>query len=141
VTPPSARWAWDSGGRAGPAARPAGRVSRRSDERGGATVVAVACLGVLLVVGSALGVVAAMVVAHRVAQAAADLSVLAGATDLAAGGDPCGRASAVALANGAQLTACSVAGDAVTVEVEVDGPRWLGQHHALGAQARAGPAP
>ena len=48
-------------------------------ERGAATVVAVALTGVLLLIGAAAGVVGAIVVAHRRAQAAADLAALAGA--------------------------------------------------------------
>ena len=109
-------------------------------ERGAATVLVTACLGVLLLVGCALAVVAAMVAAHRSAQAAADLAALAGATAARDGGDPCATATSVAADNGARLTRCSTAGSEITVEVEVRGPRWLGQTHDLAAAARAGPA-
>jgi secretion/DNA translocation related TadE-like protein len=109
-------------------------------ERGAATVVVTACLGVLLLVGCALAVVAAMVTAHRTAQAAADLAALAGATAARDGGDPCSAAGAIAADNRARLTSCDVAGREVTVEVEVPGPKWLGQSHDLAAAARAGPA-
>lgn len=112
----------------------------RPTERGAATVLVVACLGVLLLVGSALAVVAAMVTAHRAAQAAADLAALAGATAARDGGDACAAAGSVAAANGARLTRCAPAGAEVAVEVEVPGPRWLGQVHDLSAAARAGPA-
>lgn len=110
-------------------------------DRGGATVFAVACAGVLLLLGAALGVVAAIVVAHRTAQGAADLAALAAAGVIGAGGagDPCARAVQVASANGARLTACTVAGRDVGVVVEVDGPRWLGQRADLRARSRAGP--
>lgn len=108
-------------------------------ERGAATVLVVACLGLLLLVGCALAVVAAMVTAHRSAQAAADLAALAGAGAVQDARDPCAAAAAVAADNGARLVRCSVAGDDVTVEVEVTGPRWLGQPHDLAARARAGP--
>ncbi len=111
----------------------------RDSQRGAATVVVTACLGVLLLVGCALAVVAAMVTAHRSAQAAADLAALAGAISARDGGDPCAAAGSVAAANGASLTGCARDGAAVTVEVEVPGPRWLGQHHDLSAAARAGP--
>lgn len=112
----------------------------RRGERGAATILVTACLGVLLLVGCALAVVAAMVTAHRAAQAAADLAALAGATAAQRGDDPCSAAAAVAAANGARLAGCSaVAGD-VTVRVTVPGPRWLGQPHDLAAEARAGPA-
>lgn len=110
-------------------------------ERGAATVLAVAVLGLLLLVGSALAVVGAMVVAHRQAQTAADLSALAGARSLAKGGDACGAAAAVAAANGARLVDCSVEERDVRTTVSVDGPRWLGQSGDLDAEARAGPAP
>lgn len=116
------------------------RALRPRDERGGATVFAVACLAVMLLVGAALGVVAAMVTAHRTAQAAADLAALAGAAELGRGRDPCPAVAAVAAANGASVTGCSVAGRDVMVEVEVTGPHWLGQVADLGAAARAGPA-
>ena len=60
-----------------------------ADERGSATLLAVAMIGVLVLVGAALGVVGAMVHAHRVAQSAADLAALAGAEARGRGGDPC----------------------------------------------------
>jgi secretion/DNA translocation related TadE-like protein len=99
----------------------------------------VACLGVLVLLGAALGVVAAMVVAHRSAQSAADLASLAAASAAARGDDGCAAGRAVASANGARLTACSAAGLEATVTVEVDGPHWLGQTADLLARARAGP--
>jgi len=110
------------------------------DERGAATVPAVAVLGVLLLLGAALAVVAAMFIAHRTAQAAADLAALAGATEQQDGGDACGAAAEIASANGADLVGCSVEGWDVVVEVQVTGPRWLGQTGDLSASARAGPA-
>jgi secretion/DNA translocation related TadE-like protein len=113
-----------------------------TDQRGAATVLAVAMTGVLLLVGAATGVVAAIFVAHRKAQAAADLAALAGATALAdrSGEDPCGLAADVAAANHATLTSCAVEGEDVVVEVGVTGPRWLGQDDDLTGRARAGPA-
>lgn len=108
-------------------------------ERGSATLFAVACISVLLVVGAALGVVAAMVRAHRVAQSAADLAALAAAGAVGTGRDPCAAGSAVAVANDAHLAACAVAGRDATVTVTVAGPHWLGQVADLSAQARAGP--
>ena len=113
---------------------------RSRDERGGATVFAVACLAVMLLVGAALGVVAAMVAAQRTAQSAADLAALSGAAELGRGRDPCSAVAVVAEANGASVTGCSVSGRDVVVAVEVAGPHWLGQVADLGAAARAGPA-
>lgn len=110
-------------------------------ERGAATVLAVAMTGVLVLLGAAAGVVGAIVVAHRTAQAAADLAALAGASAAShASGDPCVVAAAIAERNDAQLAACTTDGRAVEVEVVVEGPRWLGQDRDLAARARAGPA-
>jgi secretion/DNA translocation related TadE-like protein len=103
-------------------------------------VLAVSFLAVLVLIGAALGVVSAMVVAHRSAQAAADLAALAGADAAAQGADPCSAAARVAVANGARLDGCAAGSREVTVEVTVTGPRWLGQPHDLTARARAGPA-
>ena len=109
------------------------------DQRGSATLLAVSFLGVLLLVGAALGVVAAMVWSHRVAQSAADLAALAGATRLQQGADACAAASGAAADNGAELVSCVVQGREVVVAVTVTGPRWLGQRGDLSARARAGP--
>ncbi|WP_435771285.1 Rv3654c family TadE-like protein [Nocardioides sp. SYSU DS0651] len=109
-------------------------------ERGAATVLVVALAGVLLLVGAAAGVVAAIMVAHRQAQSAADLAALAGATALSdRTGDPCAAAGDVAAANGASLDSCAVDGEDVLVSVVVRGPRWLGQDDDLVGRARAGP--
>lgn len=113
-------------------------MSSRHD-RGSATLFAVACLGLLLLVGTALGVVAAVFVAHRSAQAAADLAALAGAAAVADGADGCAAAGRIAAANGAQLGECHVAGAEVTVMVTVTGPPWLGRTADLHGRARAGP--
>jgi secretion/DNA translocation related TadE-like protein len=115
-------------------------VTRRRDERGAASLFAVACLSVLLLIGAALGVVAAMVTAHRSAQSAADLAAISGATALADGGDGCAVAARIAAANEATLGECRVSGLEVSLTVTVVGPRWLGQSGDLVAQARAGPA-
>ncbi|GGO72786.1 Rv3654c family TadE-like protein [Nocardioides deserti] len=114
---------------------------RAPDEAGSVTLFAVGCLALLLLVGSALGVVAAMVRAHRAAQSAADLAALAGAAAVggAGRGDPCAAASAIAERNGATLRGCTVAGRDVRVRTEVPGPRWLGQVADLTGEARAGP--
>jgi len=108
-------------------------------QRGAASLLVVALLSVLLIVGAALGVVAAMVSAHRIAQSAADLSALAGAAGLQDGEDACAAASRIAGANDARLSSCVVQGEEVVVEVTVTGPRWLGQDADLSARARAGP--
>lgn len=115
-------------------------MSRPGAERGAATVLVVAFLGLLLLVGTALGVVGAMVRAHRTAQSAADLAALAGAAAIARDEDGCTQAARVAAANGARLVGCAPEGLEVRVTVEVEGPRSLGQVADLTAEARAGPA-
>ena len=117
------------------------RRSPSRDERGSATVPAVAFLAVLVLVAAALGVVAAMVTAHRQAQSAADLAALAAAGAAADRRDPCREGGRLAAANGAQVLECRVEGREVVVTVRVRGPRWLGQTGDLDARARAGPAP
>jgi len=110
-------------------------------EAGAATLLAVAMAGVLMMLGAALAVVGAMVLAHRQAQASADLAALAGAAAAARGGDACQAARDVARLNDGTVIACAVDGGTVTVDVRVPGPRWLGQQADLDARARAGPAP
>jgi len=115
------------------------RTDRHGRERGSAVPFAVACLGLLVLLGGALAVTGAMVVDHRTAQAAADLAALAGAAAAARGEDGCGAASHVAAGNGASLSSCRLEGADVLVRVVVDGPRWLGASGDLEAEARAGP--
>ena len=116
-------------------------MTRPRAERGAATVLVVAFLGLLLLVGTALGVVGALVRAHRTAQSAADLAALAGASALGRGEDACSAAATVAAANDGALLGCVPEGLAVRVSVRVDGPHWLGQTVDPTAEARAGPAP
>jgi len=108
-------------------------------DRGAATVLATACLGLVLLIGAGLGVAAAMVADHRRAQSGADLAALAGASALHHGQDACREAQRVATANDTELTACSVDGADVVVTVSAGGPRWLGQSADLEGRARAGP--
>jgi secretion/DNA translocation related TadE-like protein len=115
-------------------------MSRRVGEEGSASVLAVAMVGVLLMVAAALGVVTAMVRAHRLAQSGADLAALAGAHGLALGRDGCLDADRIAAANDVRLTGCQVDGLTVVVTVLAEGPHWLGQTADLSAEARAGPA-
>jgi secretion/DNA translocation related TadE-like protein len=112
---------------------------RRPDQAGSATVLVIAVAGLVVFLAAALGVVAAMVHAHRVAQSAADLAALAGARGLALGHDGCDDARAIAAANATRLTSCRTSGATILVGVAASGPRWFGQSADLGAQARAGP--
>jgi secretion/DNA translocation related TadE-like protein len=112
----------------------------RWSERGAATVLAVALAGLLLLLGSALAVVAAMVADHRRAQSSADLAALGGAAALASGHDACVAAARVAQANGGLLRSCVIDGLDVTVAVSVTGSRWRTRVAVLEGHARAGPA-
>ncbi|GAA4702103.1 Rv3654c family TadE-like protein [Nocardioides conyzicola] len=112
----------------------------RRDERGSVIPFAIACLGLLVLLAAALGVVAAMVRAERRAQSAADLGALAAAQAVARGADACAAGVRVSAANGASVTSCRVSGREVRLQVEVAGPRWLGQTGNLTAEARAGPS-
>lgn len=116
------------------------RVRSGAEERGAATAYVAVVVGVVLLLGCVLAVVAAVVVDLRRAQSAADLAALAGAVALGTGEDPCAAAGAVAAANGAALTSCTPSGRELTLEVRVAGPRWLGLAADPTARARAGPA-
>jgi len=113
---------------------------RRPDDAGAATVVVVAMAGVLMFVTVGLGAAGGLVVAQRHAQAAADLSALAGATGT---GDACAEAGRIAVANDATLERCRPDGDEVDVVVSVPGPElpWAARWSELRvtAEARAGP--
>lgn len=117
--------------------------TRWAGEDGGATVLAVAAIGVLTVVlGAALEVVGVVGDVHR-ARAAADLAALAAAQPVLRGGAPdCSAADAVARANGAVLRTCDVLADG-SVETRVSRPRQGAGGWGVGlpepwARARAG---
>jgi secretion/DNA translocation related TadE-like protein len=108
-------------------------------EDGVAVVMVMALVGVLVLVGLIGTGAAAIVVAHRRAQAAADLAALGAAVAVAEGGDACVAAADLAVQNGATTSACVVVGAVVTVDVVVRLPEALGQR-TVSARARAGPA-
>jgi len=112
-------------------------------ERGSGTVLALAAIGVLLVVVTAgLQLGAAAAAAHR-ARTAADLAALAGASALQEGQpDACARAASVAGLNQAQVIACTL-GENESVSIRVSTAvetRWPGVPDRAVASARAGPA-
>ena len=111
----------------------------RHEECGAATVLVVAMTGVLLTVGLAVAGVTGIVVSHRAAQSAADLSALAGAQALARSTDACGTAGGIAEANGARLQSCRTLGRDVLVTVQLTAEPGLGLAFDLTARARAGP--
>ena len=108
------------------------------DERGGAAVLTVACLGLLLAVAMALAEVGAWFAADRAVRAAADLAALAAAAEV--GADPCGAAAQVATLNGAALVSCEVVGSEVSVVTSIPAPSRWGPSVDLTGRARAGPA-
>jgi secretion/DNA translocation related TadE-like protein len=110
-----------------------------SDERGAATLTAVAAVAVLIAVtGGMLHVGSAVIARHR-AQAAADLAALAAATQIASGIESaCAQATLVARAMDSSVTDCAADGLEVVVHVEVGLGAWrFGPAHAA---ARGGPA-
>lgn len=106
-------------------------------EGGAATVLVVAMAGLLMFVMTALAAVGGLVTAQRRAQAAADLTALAGAAAVDAGA--CAAALRVAAANAAALDSCRTDGAEVTVVVSVAGPAVPGRDLRVSAEARAGP--
>lgn len=107
---------------------------------GVATIIAVAMIAVLLALTAGGAAVGSAVVARHRAQAAADLSALAGAQHALYGVTPaCAEAGAVARRMGAVVAGCTVEDLDVVVAVSV--PVMLGRFGARPARAaaRAGP--
>ena len=112
--------------------------SRRRDERGVATVVAVGLMGLLLAVTVvAAGGTQVAVAGHR-AEAAADLAALAGAQAVRVGGDGCAAAQRSARRNAGRVTGCAVEGLDVQVTVEVETPRMVGLVWSVPANGAGG---
>ena len=111
----------------------------QGSERGSGTVLALALVFVLLVAGTAVGVLAQAAVLASRAAAAADLAALA-AADAARGlapGEPCAVAAEVAARNDARISSCSIeGGDTVQVGTELHTRSPFGTATGL---ARAGP--
>lgn len=123
-----------------PVTTPVTTPCRSRGERGAGSMLVLVMVGILATVTLALGVVAGMVKAHRVAQSAADLGALAGASALARGFDACLAAEVQVAANGADLVSCEVRGADVLVRVSAPGPNWGEQWWHLDGLARAGPS-
>lgn len=108
-----------------------------SEDRGSASLIAVALIVVLLAAGLGVVAIGSAVIARHRAQSAADLAALAAAGWLAAGHrSACAHASSVAAAMGTAVSDCRISGlDAlVTVEATAGVRGWRAQ-----ARARAGP--
>ncbi|GGP36119.1 Rv3654c family TadE-like protein [Saccharothrix coeruleofusca] len=114
---------------------------RPHDDRGAASVLAVALLSVLFTI-TALGIRLGEVtlVRHRLT-AAADLGALAAAAHLVSGpAHACARAEWVITRMGGRLDDCSVRGWEVSVEVSDESSGGPVLFDAPSARARAGPA-
>lgn len=108
-------------------------------ERGSASLLGVAAIGVLMLMTMAAVFACGLVVAHRQAQAAADLGALSAAIAHQRGDEGCGPATAVAHKHGAELRSCAITDDIAVVRVSVASPTWWGFSYDLQAEARAGP--
>ena len=114
---------------------------RRATTRGeaGFALPAVLGLGGVLVALALAGTAGGQVlVAHRRAAAAADLSALAAAVAVQQAQDPCAAAHRLAELHRAELTWCDVDGDSVRVDAEVS-LTLAGQQVTVRARAHAGP--
>jgi len=110
------------------------------DDRGAATVFAVALIVVLIGVLTGAAAVGAAVIGRHRAQSAADLAALAAAGAVAAGpGQSCSRAATVAEAMDSRVGHCAV--ERLDVVVDVAVPVRFGRWHLGDAhgRARAGP--
>jgi secretion/DNA translocation related TadE-like protein len=110
------------------------------DERGSASIIAVAMIGVLIMLTTAFMYLGSAVAARHRAQSAADLAALSAAGRLPLGGDAaCAYASAIAKAMRSAVVRCDV--DGLDVVVTIDVAVELGRFGAGAARgiARAGP--
>ncbi|WP_308201483.1 Rv3654c family TadE-like protein [Sphaerisporangium perillae] len=109
-------------------------------ERGAGTVWVVAVMALIWFMAVALLLMGTARIARHRAEAAADLSALAGATQaLAAPETACRRARDLAAANHASMTRCVVREGVVDVRVKVRLVLpWLGERSTF-ADSRAGP--
>lgn len=116
----------------------------RTDERGGATVLMVGILAVVMLLSGAAMVIAGYEVAYHRARAAADLAALSAASAYEQGTDGCVQAQRTAAGNGAEVTSCELVGDIVdfvfTVQVSLRvGIRVSGLPRIIRAEAHSGP--
>ncbi len=113
------------------------------DERGSVSIIVVAIVAVIVVLGLCAADLARVLTVSASAQSAADAAALAAAQELAvpSGVDPSEMASEYAVRNGAELVSCTCERGslAATVDVRVPvGPlRVFGDDRVVGASARA----
>lgn len=112
-------------------------------QRGSASVLVVALLGVLVVVAAGLAGVGRAVAAQTQATAAADAAALAAAPLTFLAGDPRAEAALYAKVNGGRLVSCRCARDGsfrlrvVTVEVAMDVDLGILGSHTVHARSAA----
>ena len=114
-----------------------------SDERGSATVLVLAAVGLVLAAGALVTAIASAVNARHQGAVAADAAALAAASRASAGPEAaCALAARVARADGVRLRACVInaAVASVAVQAVVRIP-WWGQGGVVQLDARAGPCP
>lgn len=104
-----------------------------TSQRGAATLLLVAVLGIAVIVAAGGLGISRIAVARVRVSSAADLAALAAAPGL-----DCGRARSVALANRGRLLACEVQGADVQVTVRIEVP-VAGRSVGVTATSRAGP--
>ena len=130
---------WRSARRSGPVRPPPNSV--RESDSGFASVVILALVAVLVLVGGLAVSLGSLAVTRHRAAAAADLSALAGALHVVEGpAAACRVASRIAHAQGAFLEACDVTGGLVLIRVTVRPSGFLATWGVVRATARAGPA-
>ncbi|MGO2540801.1 Rv3654c family TadE-like protein [Specibacter sp. AOP5-B1-6] len=113
----------------------------RGEEGAGTVLAAGLALAMLLLMALVLGLGQAAVAAAKAATAA-DLAALA-AADAYRGlvpGEPCRIAADVAMRHGAELLACTLAGD-LSVQVQVQGAASVMVPWQASGKSRAGPPP
>ena len=125
---------------------PAAAGGRQGDERGSASVLVAAVMGVVVVLTGVALLVAGYEVAQHRARAAADLAAVGGAVAYAEGRDACAQAEWTAADNGGTVLRCSTVGDPVeyVVSVRVALPvrsRVQGLPTRVVGEAHAGSAP
>ena len=112
----------------------------RGADRGSATVLAVVLVGVMLGAAVLVAVLAGAVADQRRVESAADLGALAGATALQQGRSGCAAARAVVVRNGADVRACGVTAQVVSVTATRRTAELLGRTLTVASRASAGPA-
>jgi secretion/DNA translocation related TadE-like protein len=83
--------------------------ARRTTDRGSASILMLGIGMVVLAMGLGCAAIGAAVAQRHAAESAADLAAVAGASRIGVADDSCATASAIAVANGAEIVACVLA--------------------------------